>query len=141
MSHVKFRSEVAKGPTDKDKHIQKKATLVVVDEAHKLGSGGSQFLEGVRGLGTPSRILLTGTPLNNSLEEMWHLFNVAVPDWLPIRKNLSRCLRIGSAAAPTRKPPSSNESMDGSQRRCTRSLHYQCLLAVIPLFRVQSQRV
>lgn len=53
---------------------------LVIDEAHRLKNEASTFSKTVRLFETRYRILLTGTPLQNSLHELWALLNFLVPD-------------------------------------------------------------
>lgn len=53
---------------------------LVVDEAHRLKNPSSKLTEGLRSYtNCTRRILLTGTPLSNSLDELWALLNVLNP--------------------------------------------------------------
>jgi superfamily II DNA or RNA helicase len=54
-------------------------SYVVVDEGHRLKRGGSRLGEALRSLNAPRRLLLTGTPLQNSLDELWALLNFTLP--------------------------------------------------------------
>tara|TARA_B110000971_G_scaffold196297_1_gene211320 strand:+ start:36 stop:323 length:288 start_codon:yes stop_codon:yes gene_type:complete len=53
---------------------------LIVDEAHRLKNEASQFSKNIRELGTQFRLLLSGTPLQNNLHELWALLNFLVPD-------------------------------------------------------------
>lgn len=53
---------------------------LVIDEAHRLKNEVSQFSQSVRALDTQHRLLLTGTPLQNNLHELWALLNFLLPD-------------------------------------------------------------
>lgn len=48
--------------------------------AHRLKNEASAFSKTVRTFETRYRVLLTGTPLQNSLHELWALLNFLVPD-------------------------------------------------------------
>lgn len=52
----------------------------VIDEAHRIKNENSQLSLVVRELKTHSRLLLTGTPLQNNLHELWALLNFLLPD-------------------------------------------------------------
>ena len=54
---------------------------MVIDEAHRIKNEKSQLAQGVRDLSTQSRLLLTGTPLQNNLHELWALLNFLVPSF------------------------------------------------------------
>ena len=53
---------------------------LIIDEAHRLKNEASQFAQTVRMLDTQHRLLLTGTPLQNNLHELWALLNFLLPD-------------------------------------------------------------
>eukprot|EP00587_Corethron_hystrix_P001491 CAMPEP_0113309202 /NCGR_PEP_ID=MMETSP0010_2-20120614/7346_1 /TAXON_ID=216773 ORGANISM="Corethron hystrix, Strain 308" /NCGR_SAMPLE_ID=MMETSP0010_2 /ASSEMBLY_ACC=CAM_ASM_000155 /LENGTH=1329 /DNA_ID=CAMNT_0000164419 /DNA_START=73 /DNA_END=4062 /DNA_ORIENTATION=+ /assembly_acc=CAM_ASM_000155 len=53
---------------------------MVIDEAHRLKNEASIFSKTVRELRTAHRLLLTGTPLQNNLHELWALLNFLLPD-------------------------------------------------------------
>ena len=53
---------------------------LIIDEAHRLKNEASQFSQTVRMLQTQYRLLLTGTPLQNNLHELWALLNFLLPD-------------------------------------------------------------
>lgn len=55
-------------------------SYLIIDEAHRLKNEASAFSQTVRAFETRYRILLTGTPLQNSLHELWALLNFLVPD-------------------------------------------------------------
>ncbi|KAL7999500.1 putative SANT/Myb domain, Homeobox-like domain superfamily, High mobility group box [Plasmopara halstedii] len=53
---------------------------LIIDEAHRIKNESSQFSTVVRMLDTEHRLLLTGTPLQNNLHELWALLNFLLPD-------------------------------------------------------------
>ncbi|XGW08722.1 hypothetical protein V3C99_011215 [Haemonchus contortus] len=53
---------------------------LVVDEAHRLKNNQSTFFKNLREYNINYRLLLTGTPLQNNLEELFHLLNFLAPD-------------------------------------------------------------
>lgn len=55
-------------------------TTVIVDEGHRLKNEKSQLSEKLRCVPCISKILLTGTPLQNNLHELWALLFYLVPD-------------------------------------------------------------
>ncbi|XP_050039578.1 SWI/SNF-related matrix-associated actin-dependent regulator of chromatin subfamily A member 5 [Dermacentor andersoni] len=67
--------------------IREKAVLkkfnwryLVIDEAHRIKNEKSKLSEIVREFKTTNRLLLTGTPLQNNLHELWALLNFLLPD-------------------------------------------------------------
>uniref|UniRef100_A0A914Y2P9 Helicase ATP-binding domain-containing protein n=2 Tax=Panagrolaimus superbus TaxID=310955 RepID=A0A914Y2P9_9BILA len=53
---------------------------LVVDEAHRLKNNQSLFFRTLSEFKINYRLLLTGTPLQNNLEELFHLLNFLSPD-------------------------------------------------------------
>lgn len=54
--------------------------FIIIDEAHRLKNEASQFSQNIRTLNTEHRLLLTGTPLQNNLHELWALLNFLLPE-------------------------------------------------------------
>lgn len=52
---------------------------LVIDEAHRIKNEKSVLSTSVRFLRSENRLLLTGTPLHNSLKELWSLLNFLMP--------------------------------------------------------------
>eukprot|EP00606_Chrysophyceae_sp_TOSAG23-5_P000848 GSChrysophyteH2.ASY1.ANO1.520.1 assembled CDS len=80
-------NELRPGRTQKELVNLEKHTLMkigwrflIVDEAHRLKNEASQFAQNIRLLQTQHRLLLTGTPLQNNLHELWALLNFLLPD-------------------------------------------------------------
>jgi SWI/SNF-related matrix-associated actin-dependent regulator of chromatin subfamily A member 5 len=53
---------------------------LVIDEAHRIKNEASKLAEAVRAIKANNRLLLTGTPLQNNLHELWALLNFLMPD-------------------------------------------------------------
>ncbi|XP_074651868.1 SWI/SNF-related matrix-associated actin-dependent regulator of chromatin subfamily A member 5-like [Tubulanus polymorphus] len=53
---------------------------LVIDEAHRIKNEKSKLSDIVREFKSSHRLLLTGTPLQNNLHELWALLNFLLPD-------------------------------------------------------------
>lgn len=53
---------------------------IVIDEAHRIKNVDSMLSQIVRAFSSRSRLLITGTPLQNNLMELWALLNFLLPD-------------------------------------------------------------
>ncbi|KAH3666697.1 hypothetical protein WICMUC_005514 [Wickerhamomyces mucosus] len=67
--------------------IREKSTLkkiawqyIVVDEAHRIKNEDSALSQIIRLFYSKNRLLITGTPLQNNLHELWALLNFILPD-------------------------------------------------------------
>ncbi|VDL92227.1 unnamed protein product [Schistocephalus solidus] len=66
----------------KEKPVLRRYNYVylVIDEAHRIKNEKSKLAEVVREFKSQSRLLITGTPLQNNLHELWALLNFLMPD-------------------------------------------------------------
>lgn len=63
------------------KHMQKfNWKYIVVDEGHRLKNMNCKLIRELRTLNADNKLLLTGTPLQNNLTELWSLLNFLLPD-------------------------------------------------------------
>lgn len=53
---------------------------LIIDEAHRIKNENSSLSIAVRALNTDFRLLITGTPLQNNLHELWALLNFLLPE-------------------------------------------------------------
>ncbi len=53
---------------------------LIIDEAHRIKNENSSLSKAVRLLETGFRLLITGTPLQNNLHELWALLNFLLPE-------------------------------------------------------------
>lgn len=79
---------------------------VVFDEAQELKNPRTQVSKAARALTAPAKVALTGTPVENHLEELWALLNLVAPRLfghrMQFRRRFVRPIHEGSAAAAAR---------------------------------------
>ena len=82
------RGVAKRAPLDEPEHSRVKeallgsATLVIADEAHFFKTSSSAINLAMNQIRTKSRIALTGSPLNNNLEEYYTLIDWIAPNYL-----------------------------------------------------------
>ncbi len=57
-------------------------SAVIIDEAQNIKNSSSMNAQSVKNLNTESRFALTGTPIENSLSEIWSIFDFVMPGYL-----------------------------------------------------------
>ena len=64
--------------------------LVVADEAQHVKNAGSGTAQALRAIPAPARVALTGTPVENDLDELWAILDWATPGLLGTRAGFRR---------------------------------------------------
>lgn len=92
---------------DREWLATKEWPLVILDEAHTLKNPAAQMAKALRAIPAQRRLALTGTPLENSLQDLWTLVDWVNPGLLGDRKGFQKVFRTpiekhGDAATQAR---------------------------------------
>ncbi|EFN74835.1 DNA excision repair protein ERCC-6 [Camponotus floridanus] len=63
----------------KDLLVSSQWHYVILDEGHKIRNPQAKVSRAVKQFSTPHRLLLSGSPMQNSLKELWSLFDFILP--------------------------------------------------------------
>lgn len=74
-----------------------KFEYVIIDEAHRIKNDKAKFSLIVRQFTSNHRLLLTGTPLQNNLHELWSLLNFLMPNKFPDSEEFDKKFNLDSA--------------------------------------------
>ncbi|KAI0981644.1 hypothetical protein GJ496_003822 [Pomphorhynchus laevis] len=83
-------------------------SYVVLDEGHIIRRSKTKISNAIRQLSAKHRLILTGTPIQNNLTELWNLFNFLMPGYLGTERQFN--IRFG-------KPLNISSNKDSN--RCT----------------------
>ena len=84
----------------------------VLDEGHLIKNPDSALSKACRGIKSEHRLILTGTPIQNDVLEIWSLFDFLMPGFLGDRKDFGKRFRSGVNAG--RKQGSTKKDRDAS---------------------------
>ena len=70
---------------------------LIIDEAHRIKNEHSALARVVRDLVTEHRLLITGTPLQNNLHELWALLNFLLPDVFASSEDFDAWFNVSAA--------------------------------------------
>lgn len=79
---------------DKEKYLEMNFELVAIDEAQNIKNANAQMTKVVKMLHANTKIALTGTPLENSVLELWSIFDFIMPGYLANLVNFGRKYNI-----------------------------------------------
>lgn len=68
--------------TEEENLAKKKWTTICLDEAHIIKNKGTKMSQAAMSLSADNRVILTGTPIQNHLGELWNLFRFINPGLL-----------------------------------------------------------
>jgi len=95
-----------------------KIGMLVVDEGHRLkNTSGSQILTALNSMEAESRILITGTPIQNNLSEFFNVANFAVPGILGDLSTFRRLYERPMSAANSKNASSTQKQNGRAQSR------------------------
>jgi superfamily II DNA or RNA helicase len=80
-------------PRDRDKLVEARFALLVLDEAQAIKNAASQAAQVVREIPATRRLAMTGTPLENHLGELWAQFDAVEPGLLGSPRQFARHYR------------------------------------------------
>jgi superfamily II DNA or RNA helicase len=78
-------------------------SLVVLDEAQHIKNRGSQNAQSAKALRAQHRLILTGTPLENSVLDLWSLFDFLLPGYLGTAAEFKERYETPLTKGPDRK--------------------------------------
>lgn len=87
---------------------------LIVDEAHKLKNEDSQISKRLRELDSRYRLLLTGTPLQNNLHELWALLNFLLPEIFASSGDFDEWFNLGTSGGLEEMSESEKEAHNKS---------------------------
>ena len=100
---------------DLDKYRTLRFGTVILDEAHHIKNPDSQVAQAACALRSEHRFVLTGTPMENSVRDLWSIMHFALPGYLGQRRDFRERYEL-----PLSRP--GNPAADAARERLTRRL-------------------
>ena len=100
---------------DLDKYRHTEFAAVILDEAHHIKNPDSQVAQAACALRSKHRFVLTGTPMENSVRDLWSIMHFALPGYLGNRQDFRERYEL-----PLSRP--GDPAADGVRERLTRRL-------------------
>ena len=79
---------------DAERYRELEFDTVVLDEAQHIKNRQTQNAQAVKAVRARHRLVLTGTPLENSVLDLWSIFDFLMPGYLGTAQGFPRALRI-----------------------------------------------
>ncbi|WP_122645622.1 DEAD/DEAH box helicase [Enterococcus mediterraneensis] len=80
-----FITSYASMRQDIDRYQDKELEYLILDEAQMVKNSSTKTAQALRSLKVPHRFALSGTPIENNLNELWSLFQMIMPGFFPNR--------------------------------------------------------
>ena len=100
---------------DLDKYRALRFGTVILDEAHHIKNPDSQVAQAACALRSDHRFVLTGTPMENSVRDLWSIMHFALPGYLGQRRDFRERYEL-----PLSRP--GDPGADAARERLTRRL-------------------
>ncbi|KAL8766188.1 MAG: hypothetical protein Q9209_006953 [Squamulea sp. 1 TL-2023] len=94
--------------------------FIVVDEGHRLKNFNCKLVKELKQYPTESRMILTGTPLQNNLSELWSLLNFLLPEAF---SDLEKFEEIFDFTAAQDEDSNENKATQRRRQETINSLH------------------
>lgn len=78
---------------DMDLYAKQRFHILILDEAQAIKNHATQTAQAVKLIDAQHRFALTGTPVENSLEELWSIYDAVFPTLFPSKKAFSELSR------------------------------------------------
>ncbi|QIL46110.1 DEAD/DEAH box helicase [Vagococcus coleopterorum] len=75
---------------DSSRYHQMQLSTLILDEAQTIKNPTTKTFQAMKKLKTTQRFALSGTPIENKLEELWSLFAIVMPGFFPKRAKFNR---------------------------------------------------
>ena len=87
---------------DAERYRELEFDTVVLDEAQHIKNRQTQNAQAVKAIRASHRLVLTGTPLENSVLDLWSIFDFLMPGYLGTATGFPRALRVADRAREER---------------------------------------
>ena len=102
---------------------RKKWKYLILDEAHMIKNWKSQRWQTLLNFNSQRRLLITGTPLQNDLMELWSLMHFLMPQVTPLAKLRSTGTELSGTFAGVSRAA---ENMYAQASACVHTLLLEC---------------